>query len=90
MLGEVMHRSDPCVVITGFPWRDPLFLARGFQSRVMENDVKPKVCAKRSPNADHNWSDEQLYRAYKCKHPQVETAKACIEFIRFADQMKYI
>ncbi len=53
-------------------------------------DKLPKNVRQALANADHNWSGEQLYRAYRRKHPQARTAKACIEFIRFADQIKHI
>ena len=59
-------------------------------SRMTMFDKLPKRVRQALASADHNWSGDQLRRAYRRKHPQCRTAKACIEFIRYADQIKHI
>jgi hypothetical protein len=48
-------------------------------------DKLPKAVRKALQEADHNWSGEQLYRAWKRRQHGLRTAEDCVRFIRVQD-----
>lgn len=57
--------------------------------KMSEYDKLPKAARVALQFADHNWSGEQLLKAYRRKHPQVRTAALCVAFIKQQDAAKH-
>jgi hypothetical protein len=53
-------------------------------------DKLPKGMRQALQDADHNWSGEQLYRAYKAKHPKVKTVVLAVAFLKEEDRKKHV
>jgi hypothetical protein len=55
-----------------------------------EYDKLPRGMRVALMNADHNWSGEQLYRAYRKRNAKVRTTALAVAFIRDADAKKHV